>query len=127
MRIKLNLNVDIELTEGGQKSQLSELWQTAQTVAGNAVNNVVDELEANTAEASPKPDAARAENDSTKTTDSYYREDQNHRGNRPTSRAVSGTLHPLGTFLCELIDHVADASQVAKNNTVDDLQRNGPR
>ena len=127
MRIKLNLDVDIELTEGGKKIQLSELWQTAQTVATNAVNNVVDELEATHKEASPNPDAARAENDSTKTTDSSYREDQNHPGNTPDSRAVSGTLHPLGTFLCELIDHVADASQVAKNNTINDLQRGGPR
>ena len=127
MRIKLNLDVDIELTEGGKKIQLSELWQTAQTVATNAVNNVVDDLEATPKEPSLNPDAAGVENDSTKTTDSYYREDQNHRGNPPNSRAVSGTLHPLGTFLCELIDHVADASQVAKNNTIDDLQRGGPR
>ncbi|HBV61823.1 MAG TPA: hypothetical protein DEF45_02265 [Rhodopirellula sp.] len=127
MRIKLNLDVDIELTEGGKKIQFSELWQTAQTVAANAVNNVVDELEATTKEGSPNPDAARAENDSTKTTDSYYREDQNHRGNRRNSRSVSGTMHPLGTFLCELIDHVAVASQVAKDNTIDDLQRGGPR
>ena len=127
MRIKLNLDVDIELTEGGKKIQLSELWQTAQTVAANAVNNVVDELEATPKEASLNPDAARAENDSNKTTDSYYRDDQNHRGYPPNSRAVSGTLHPLGTFLCELIDHVADASQVAKNNTINDLQRGGPR
>ena len=127
MKIRLDLDLDIELTESGKKIQFSELWETAQHVAANAVTNVIQDVEAKTKDARPNPAAPDPKNEQTQPTDSQPHVDSSHKHPRPRSQVVSGTLHPLGTFLFEMLDRIAEESQPAQDNTFDDLKRGGPR
>lgn len=128
MKVRLNLDLDIELTEGGRRIQVSELWETAQTVAANAAKSVVDEVVASTTKEAPsEPDPANVGSDATHTTDSNAGANASQNNPRRESPVVPPTLHPLGTFLCDLLDRVAEASQTAQDNTLDDLKRGGPR
>lgn len=128
MKVRLNIDLDIELTEGGKGIQVSQLWETAQNVAANAAKNVVDEVVASTTKkAAPEPDAASVDSNATRTSDSHASATANQNNPRRESPVVPSALHPLGTFLCELLDRAAEASQTAQDNTLDDLKRGGPR
>ena len=126
MKVRLNLDLDIELTEGGKRIQVSELWETAQTVAANAAKNVVDEVVASTTKEAPA-EPANGDSGATHTTDSNSGANASEDSPRRESPVVPPTLHPLGTFLCDLLDRVGEASQTAQDSTLDDLTRGGPR
>ena len=126
MKVRLNLDLDIELTQGGKRIQVSELWETAQTVAANAAKNVVDEVVGSTTKEAPT-EPTDGDSGATHTTDSNSGANASQDRPRRESPVVPPTLHPLGTFLCDLLDRVAGASQTAQDNTLDDLKRGGPR
>ena len=126
MKVRLNLDLDIELTEGGKRIQVSELWETAQTVAANAAKNVVDEVVGSTTKEAPT-EPTDGDSGATHTTDSNSGANASEDSPRRESPVVPPTLHPLGTFLCDLLDRVGEASQTAQDSTLDDLTRGGPR
>ena len=126
MKVRLNLDLDIELTEGGKRIQVSELWETAQAVAANAAKSVVDEVVASTTKEAP-PEPASVDTGATHTTASNSGANSSQKNSQPDSPVVPATLHPLGTFLCDLLDRVAEASQTAQDNTLDDVTRGAPR
>ncbi len=123
MKVRLNVDLEIDLGEGGKRIQVAKLWEAAQGVAGNAAKSGVYEEEPTYRGASCEPGAAGTENDSTHPADLHSCANANTQSDRPESVAVSEVLNPLGTFFCDLLDHLGEASQ---GKTVDDLKRSGP-
>ena len=128
MRIKMNLDLDIEISEGGKKVQITELWQNAQEVATKAARTVAHEAFDSSQKESPtapeSDNTAHASHASGSSTSERTRSNSSYRSDSP---AVSPSLRPLGTLLFDLLDRVAEASQSTPENTFDDLNRNGPR
>ena len=134
MKVKLNLDLDIELTADGKKVLFSELLQTAQTVAAHATERVVDEVAESTTKkhstqtgpdntqsgANEKVDASAASNPNACLNSSES-------PGRTATHVDPPTLHPLGSVVCELLHCVADLAQTPQNNTFDSLKDGVPK
>ena len=128
MKIKMNLDLDIEISDGGKKLQISELWQNAQDFAAKAAKTAAHEAFDSSPKESPtEPQSYNTETASHASESSTSETTRSKSSNRSDSPPVSPSLHPLGTFLFDLLDRVAEASQSVPENTFDDLKRSGPR
>jgi hypothetical protein len=144
MKVKINLDFDIELSQDGQRLSLFNLLHTAQTAAVNATQNVAGtvsppssqpETDARTDEegraAAEVPSgvevtsggetgsgngAAAKTEDRTSTHDRVGPDGRARRAF--ASELDSQTLHPLGVFLCDLLDRAAEASRQVNDQVV---------
>ena len=128
MKIKMNLDLDIEISDGGKKLQISELWQNAQDIAAKAAKTVAHEpFDSSPKESPTEPHSDNTENASHASESSTSETKRSKSNYRSDSPPVSPSLHPLGTFLFDLLDRVAETSQSVPEKTFDDLKRSGPR
>ncbi|MAI74234.1 MAG: hypothetical protein CMM01_25520 [Rhodopirellula sp.] len=128
MKVRLNLDLDIELTEGGERIQVSELWEKAQRVAVSAAEQVVDEMTASAAkEYSTETSAEGTNGSATHGAGTNTGADSSETAYRGKETVVPPTLNPLGSFLCDLLDRVAVATQSSQERTSDAGERTAPR
>ena len=138
MKVKINLDFDIELSQDGQRLSLSNLLHTAQTAAVNAAQNVAGtvsppssppETDARTDEegraAAEVPsggetgsgNGAAAKTEDRTSTHGRVGPD-GHARRAFASELDSQMLHPLGVFLCDLLDRAAEASRQVNDQVV---------
>ncbi|MDA7893716.1 hypothetical protein N9B38_02265 [bacterium] len=112
MKVKLNIDLDIELTEGGKRIQLSDLWETAQIVAANAAQSANESVSSSAAPVSD-PESVVDEEHATKQQKVEPDRTQETSGKEHVWQSQSATqsLHPLGMFLCDLLDRVVEVTQ----------------
>ena len=112
MKVKLNIDLDIELTEGGKRIQLSDLWETAQIVAANAAESATKSVSSSAAPVSD-PESVVDEGHATK--QQKVEPDRTHETSGKAhvwqSQSATQSLHPLGMFLCDLLDRVVEVTQ----------------
>jgi hypothetical protein len=166
MKVKINLDFDIELSQDGQRMSFSDLLHTAQTAAVNAAQNVAAQnvaesvtpssLQPNTSarpaqQGQPASEAeAGSETEAgsgTETGDGPEAGSETETGDGPTAKTEAGTstdervgsdtrassafhsemnlqtLHPLGVFLCDLLDRAADVSRQVNDQVVKTQER----
>lgn len=119
MKLKLNLELDIELTEGGKKVHVSNLWKAAQEVTAS---NVVEEpVGPQTKDSLPPSGGDESKNHAKDISDSAS-DTAAKQTEKPEPQVAPPILNPLGALLCELLERVADASQTVKSQAFEDLK-----
>jgi len=139
MKVKIDLDIDIELSEDGQRLSLGKLLKTAQASAINAAQKATENVSAagsasleNEPPAKQGQPASEIEADAdggtaTKDEDgsSTHNAEQSDTGaSSPFQTELnSPTLHPLGVFLCDLLDRAAEVSRQVNDQTGKTQQR----
>ena len=148
MKVKINLDFDIELSQDGQRMSFSDLLHTAQTAAVNAAQNVAAQ---NVAESvtpsSPQPNTSARPAQQGQPASEAEAGSETETGDGPTAKTEAGTstdervgsdtrassafhsemnlqtLHPLGVFLCDLLDRAAEVSRQVNDQVVKTQER----
>lgn len=127
MKVKLNIDLDIELTEGGKRIQLSDLLETAQIVATNAAQRINKNVSASSAPVSDPESVVDGDHGTKqKKVDPHRTQETNRKEYLWQSQSATHSLHPLGMFFCDLLDRVVEETQQPLDNGLKKEERPGP-